>query len=158
MGVSPATIGVVVEHVFEGELDGWEVKEFVSLDEDETSRGVFEIVDEYTSDWLPADPGSGQHRIDVHLISTSAINFNHLERDGTQYKCVHTQSFRKRPDGSSSNGELIEESGFIITTILTWQDGQWVYCSEKTGAQVLSAGAGDGTVRNPAAGWVRVPL
>jgi hypothetical protein len=155
----PTTMGVITENTFAGVIADWQVKEFIDLDDDEdvTSKGIFDVRESYTSDWLDADPGPGQHRIDSHLLSTSSINFGKMQRDGTRYTCGFTQVFRKRAKGAEDSDRM-QASGFTITHTVTWQNGQWEYFSEKTGAAVLTTTAGAGTVRYPLAGWARVPI
>jgi hypothetical protein len=155
----PATIGVFTENTFNGVIVGWDVKEFIDLDDDATSEGMFQAQDNYQSGWLAADPGPGQHRIDSHLLSTSAIAFNKMSKDGTRYTCAFTQVFKKKPTGANDDESArMQNSGFTITHTITWQNGQWEYFSQKTGAQVLTVTAGAGAVRYPAAGWARVPI
>jgi hypothetical protein len=156
----PATIGVITENTFGGTIAGWQVKEFIDLDDEATTEGVFDVAESHQSGWLAADPGQGQHRIDSHLLSTSAINFSKMDKDGTQYTCVFTQVFKKKPtDADDSDAERMQNSGYTITHTIAWRNLQWEYQSVKTGAQILSTvSAGAGTVRNPSAGWTRVPI
>jgi hypothetical protein len=154
----PATIGVIAENTFAGVLVNWEVREFIDLDDDTgvTSPGIFDVQESYASGWLAADPGPGQHRIDSHLLSTRAINFSKMQKDGTAYTCGFTQNFRKRATGTNDS-DLIQNSGFTITHTIAWRGGHWEYFSVKTGAAVVAT-AGAGAVRYPLAGWARVPI
>lgn len=150
----PATIGVIAENVINGAgLENWEVQEAIELDEDLTSPDIFTAEESHESGWRDA----AQETADYHLLSTGAINFNLMKKDGTQYTCVFTQIFRMRlkPDGQSSR---VDHSGFVITHTITWQNNRWEYFSQKVGEQVLVVSAGVGAVRNPAGGWERVPI
>jgi hypothetical protein len=151
----PTTIGVIAENVVNGTtLDQWEVKEVIDLDEDETSPGVFVVQESYVSEWRPANVTT----IDDHLLSTSAIEFSAMSQSGTEYRCVFTQLFRTRQNGTTGEGTRVESSGFTITHTITWRNGQWEYFSLKEGAQVLATAPGSGQARNPETGWARVPV
>lgn len=153
----PTTIGVVVENTPNGTVNGWELKEFIDLDEDRSDLEVFEVAESIVSDWLPAQLGNDEHRVDTHIMSTTAIAFNKMKADGTEYRCVYTQVFKKRQvDGDES--EPVNSSGFNIVHTVKYQSGEWQYFSIKTGAGVMSFAAGTGTIRYPPAGWARVPI
>jgi len=153
----PMTIGVVVENTFNGSVDGWQVKEFVELAEEDTDMEVFKIDDEHVSNWLSAKLGHDEHRIDAHLLSTGAILLNKMKKDGTEYKCVFTQVFKKRKEGDDES-EDIQKSGFTIKHTVKYEEGTWKYLSEKVGAVVSRFQAGEGCVRYPVEGWARVPI
>lgn len=150
----PMTIGVIAVNVINGSgLGAWEVKEVIDFDEEETSPNVFTVQESYESGWRAAD----QEATDDHLLSTSAIDFANMSQDGTEYKCVYTQIFRAR-QGQAGEGSRVTNSGFTITHTVAWRNSQWEYFSLKEGAQVLTTQAGNGQVRNPNAGWARVPV
>ncbi|HEX2093370.1 MAG TPA: hypothetical protein VHG28_13275 [Longimicrobiaceae bacterium] len=154
----PMTLGVIVENVVNGDdLADWEVREFIEFEEDETDLDAFKLQDNKVSGWLDAQLGPDEHRIDYHLLGTSALKVEDMAKNGEQYHCVFTQVFKKRQKGQDESSRL-DHSGFKITHTVTWQNNQWEYFSLKEGAEVGVVSAGNGSVRNPAAGWARVPI
>lgn len=153
----PALIGVIVANVIHGDdLANWEVKEFIEFDDEESNKESFAVKESFASGWLAAQLAQDEQRIDEHLLSTGAIQFGKMKKDGTEYKCLFTQTFRKRQRGQESTSH-IDNSGFKIVHTIAFRNGQWEYFSEKTASDVLGVKAGTGTIRQPAQGWARVP-
>lgn len=74
-----------------------------------------------------------------------------------------TQVFRRRlrkevtDDGQPGPRELIDNGAFKITHIVAWKGSQWVYCTEKLGAAIITS-AGEGSARYPAGtDWAVLP-
>jgi hypothetical protein len=149
----PMTIGFVVENTFEGSTANWLVKEFIEPDDEGTTENCFAVQESRVSGWLAADPSEGR-RVDDHLLSTSAIRFANMAKDGTEYKCAFTQTFRKMRSGADGS-EYITESGFSIVHTISWRNERWEYQSRKSPADVAAVSAGSGEVST---NWARVPV
>ncbi|WP_042388639.1 hypothetical protein [Streptacidiphilus melanogenes] len=150
----PMTIGVIVVNTLQGStgnVAGWQAKEIIVFVEDESSA-VFNVHNSYTSDWLAAD----EQRIDMHLLSTSAIKSNLMTRNGDEYHCVFTQVFkRKRTGEDDARAQRIGNSAFEIRHTVKWQNNQWEYRTTKKPIDLGTVAPGNGGADSD---WRRVPI